>query len=223
MGWGGENRRVWVEDGAGRREYTYDAWGRVREQRGCCGSGEGIEVVAVSAEYDPAGRLHKQKELRADGSVIRQIDYDYDELGRFRYATDGQQQVMYRYDRAGRLWQIEHPENELIEYIYYGADTPSQIGFLKRVEHRAPDGTLQNGAEYLYDLLGRVETITELPTGNRVQLDYDGVGRRVREERTGEPYYLIRRVYQQGFLFCMFVCLRTGFAPRSPQNLVGIW
>ncbi|GIV07934.1 MAG: hypothetical protein KatS3mg019_0025 [Fimbriimonadales bacterium] len=53
MGWDGENRRVWVQDGAGRREYSYDAWGQVLEQRGCCGSGEGIEVVAVSASKLP--------------------------------------------------------------------------------------------------------------------------------------------------------------------------
>ncbi|GIV05813.1 MAG: hypothetical protein KatS3mg016_1388 [Fimbriimonadales bacterium] len=65
------------------------------------------------------------------------------------------------------------------------------------MEHRAPDGTLRDGAEYFYDLLGRVKTITELPTSNQVQLDYDGVGRRVREERTGEPRYWISRVYQR--------------------------
>ena len=175
---------------------TYDAWGRVLEQRGCCGSGEGIEVVAVAAQYNAAGRKRFEKELRSDGSVMRTIEYDYDELGRFRYATDGQQQVIYRYDSVGRLWQIEYPDRELIEYIYYGADTPTQTGYLKRVEHRAPDGTLQNGTEYLYDLLGRVKTITELPTGNRVELGYDRVGHPVREERTGEPYYLISRVYQ---------------------------
>jgi len=196
MGWDGENRRVWVQDGAGRREYSYDAWGRVVRQEGCCGNEAGIEVVAVAAEYDKAGRKGFEKELRADGSVVRTIEYDYDELGRFRYATDGRQQVIYRYDSVGRLWQIEYPDSELIEYIYYGADHPTQIGYLKRVEHRTPDGTLQNGTEYLYDLLGRVETITELPTGSRVELDYDGVGRRVREERTGEPYYLISRFYQ---------------------------
>jgi YD repeat-containing protein len=44
IGWDGENRRVWVQDGAGRREYSYDAWGRVVRQEGCCGNEAGIEV-----------------------------------------------------------------------------------------------------------------------------------------------------------------------------------
>lgn len=133
--------------------------GRVTRQQGCCGSEEGIEAVAVSAEYDAAGRLRKHKELRADERVVRAIDYDYDELGRLRFATDGQQQVIYRYDNVGRLWQIERSEGELIEYTYYDFDTPSQVGWLRRVEHYAPDGTLQRGSEYTYDLIGRVETI----------------------------------------------------------------
>ncbi len=153
MGWDGENRRVWVQDGAGRRDYTYDAWGRVREQRGCCG--DGIEVVAVSAEYDKAGRMRNLKELREDGSLFRLVTYDYDELGRFRYATDGHQQMAYRYDIQGRLWKVEFPERT-IEYTYYGTEAPTQIGRVRRMEYIAPDGTLQYGSEYIYDLLGRV-------------------------------------------------------------------
>ncbi|MER3403682.1 MAG: hypothetical protein C4337_10490 [Armatimonadota bacterium] len=56
LGWDGENRRVWVEDGVGRWSYTYDAWGRVRRQEGCCQNEPGIDGVAVEAEYDDAGR-----------------------------------------------------------------------------------------------------------------------------------------------------------------------
>ncbi|MER3558793.1 MAG: hypothetical protein C4336_04605 [Armatimonadota bacterium] len=47
LGWDGENRRVWVEDGVGRRSYAYDAWGRVRRQEGCCQNEPGIDGVAV--------------------------------------------------------------------------------------------------------------------------------------------------------------------------------
>ncbi len=56
MGWDGENRRVWVQDGVGRRDYTYDAWGRVLRQQECCGSEAGIEVVAVSAGIRHGGQ-----------------------------------------------------------------------------------------------------------------------------------------------------------------------
>ena len=124
MGWDGESRRVWVQDGAGRREYTYTAWGQVARQRGCCGSADGIEVVAVSAIYDEAGRKTSEREERADGSVLREVRYDYDGLGRLRGASDGQRQLLYRYDNAGRLWQIEEPNQQVTTYSYYGADTP---------------------------------------------------------------------------------------------------
>ena len=74
MGYDGENRRVWVQDGISRREYSYDAWGRVRRQQGCCGSEQGIDVVAVSAEYDAAGRKRYEKELDANDTPIRTIE-----------------------------------------------------------------------------------------------------------------------------------------------------
>ena len=124
MGWDGESRRVWVQDGAGRREYTYTAWGQVARQRGCCGSADGIEVVAVWAIYDEAGRKTSEREERENGGVVREVRYEYDGLGRLRGASDGQRQLLYRYDNAGRLWQIEEPNQQVTTYSYYGADTP---------------------------------------------------------------------------------------------------
>jgi YD repeat-containing protein len=121
MGWDGENRRVWVQDGAGRRDYTYDAWGRVREQRGCCGSEPGIEVVAVSAEYDAAGRKLAERELNANNTAIRTIETTYDKLGRLQSIGDYRGTVVYTYDDAtGRLKYENYPNGSYVEYTYYG-------------------------------------------------------------------------------------------------------
>jgi YD repeat-containing protein len=196
MGWDGESRRVWVQDGAGRREYTYTAWGQVARQRGCCGSADGIEVVAVWAIYDEAGRKTSEREERENGGVVREVRYAYDGLGRLRGASDGQRQLLYRYDNAGRLWQIEEPNQQVTTYSYYGADTPTQRGALWRVEYRAPDGTLQQGYEYGYDLLWRTIEVSDLVAGSRTVLEYDGVGRCTAEYREGVPSYRVERVYQ---------------------------
>ncbi|GIV22311.1 MAG: hypothetical protein KatS3mg023_4062 [Armatimonadota bacterium] len=186
MGWDGENRRVWVQDGAGRREYTYDAWGRVLEQRGCCGSGEGIEVVAVAAEYDPAGRKRFEKELRSDGSVVRTIESTYDALGRLQSIGDYRGTVVYTYDNAtGRLQREDYPNGSYVEYTYYGANHPSQVGFVWKVEHKKQDGSLLIGYEYSYDLLGRVVQSVERPSGDVTAYTYTPAGRLESEVRTG--------------------------------------
>ena len=74
---------------------TYDTWGRVLEQRGCCGSENRIEVQVVTAEYDGAGRKRFEKELRSDGSVVRTIAYRYDLLGRLQSIGDYRGTVVY--------------------------------------------------------------------------------------------------------------------------------
>lgn len=196
MGWDGEGRRVWVEDGVGRRDYTYDAWGRVVLQEGCCGSSEGIEVVAVSAAYDAAGRKMTEEELRSDKSAVRTIKYTYDYLGRLKSVGDDRGAVGYSYERGtGRLEQEVYPNGSYVAYTYYGASHPSQVGQVWKVEHkRANSGTLLIGYEYTYDLLGRVVQSVERPSGDMTVYSYTPAGRLESEARTGQVAY--RRAYQ---------------------------
>jgi YD repeat-containing protein len=172
MGWDGESRRVWVQDGAGRREYTYTEWGQVARQRGCCGSADGIEVVAVSAIYDEAGRKTSEREERADGSAVRTIRYTYDKLGRLETIGDDRGAVVYHYEAGtGRLQREDYPNGSYVAYTYYGADNPSQVGFVWKVEHkRSADKSLLIGYEYTYDLLGRVVQSVEYPSGDKTEL-----------------------------------------------------
>ncbi len=190
MGWDGENRRVWVVDGAGRRDYTYDAWGRVVRQQGCCGSESGIEVQVVTAEYDAAGRKRFEKERRSDESVVRTIEYTYDALGRLQSVGDYRGNVVYSYEQGtGRLQREDYPNGSFVEYTYYGADNPSQVGHVWKVEHKRGDGSLLIGYEYTYDLLGRVVQSVERPSGDTTVYTYTPAGRLASEVRTGQVAY----------------------------------
>jgi len=191
MGWDGESRRVWVQDGAGRREYTYTAWGQVARQRGCCGSADGIEVVAVSAIYDEAGRKTSEREERADGSGVRTISYTYDGLGRLEAVGDYRGAVVYRYEvGTGRLQREVYPNGSYVAYTYYGADNPSQVGFVWKVEHkRSANESLLIGYEYTYDLLGRVVQSVEYPSGDTTVYAYTPAGRLESEVREGQVWY----------------------------------
>jgi YD repeat-containing protein len=191
MGWDGENRRVWVQDGVGERRYEYDAWGRVTKQRGCCGSADGIEVVAVSASYDEAGRKTSEREERADGSAVRTISYTYDGLGRLKTVGDYRGAVVYHYEAGtGRLQREDYPNGSYVEYTYYGSDNPSQVGFVWQVEHkRSADESLLIGYEYTYDLLGRVVQSVERPSGDTTVYAYTPAGRLESEVRKGQVWY----------------------------------
>lgn len=190
MGFDGESRRVWVEDGVGRRQYTYDAWGRVVRQEGYCGSAEGIEVQVVTAEYDGAGRKVFEKERRSDGSVVREIGYTYDGLGRLQSVGDYRGSVVYTYEAGtGRLKREDYPNSSFVEYTYYGSDNPSQVGFVWKVEHKRLDGSLLIGYEYTYDLLGRVVESVERPSGDTTTYTYTPAGRLESEVRTGQVAY----------------------------------
>lgn len=198
MGWDGESRRVRVQDGFGRREYTYDAWGRITRQQGCCGNEEGIEVVAVTAEYDPAGRKRYERELNSSGVAIRTIVTTYDALGRLQTIGDYRGQVVYSYEETtGRLRRESYPNGSYVEYAYYGTDNPSQVGFVWKVEYKKPDGSLLIGYEYTYDLLGRVVQSVERPSGDTTVYTYTPAGRLGSENRTGQVWYQRHYVYNR--------------------------
>lgn len=198
MGWDGESRRVWVQDSMGRREYTYDAWGRITRQQGCCGNEEGIEVVAVAAEYDEAGRKRYERELNSSGVAIRTIETTYDALGRLQTIGDYRGQVVYSYEETtGRLRRESYPNGSYVEYAYYGTDNPSQVGFVWKVEHKKPDGSLLIGYEYTYDRLGRVVQSVERPSGDTMVYTYTPAGRLGSENRTGQVWYQRHYVYNR--------------------------
>ncbi|GBC92280.1 hypothetical protein HRbin15_00745 [bacterium HR15] len=108
---------------------------------------------------------------------------------------DNRGTVVYTYDNAtGRLKREDYPNGSYVEYTYYGADNPSQVGFVWKVEHKKADGTLLIGYEYTYDLLGRVVQSVERPSGDTTVYTYTPAGRLESEQRTGQVAY--SRVYE---------------------------
>ncbi|GBC92282.1 Putative deoxyribonuclease RhsC [bacterium HR15] len=181
MGWDGENRRVWVEDGAGRREYSYDAWGRVREQRGCCG--ETNEVITYF--YDTAGRSEGFTDPTG-----RRVIYHYDPLGRLEYAKDERGQITFTYDTAGRLLQYQYPDGTKWVYSYHPT-----TGELERQQLWNAQGELERDFMLRYDLRHRLRHSEEQVRGEVLEIRYDDSNRTVTEQRSGEWAYTRVRVY----------------------------
>jgi len=90
---------------------------------------------------------------------------------------------------TGRLKRAVYPNGSYVEYTYYGADNPSQVGFVWKVEHKKSDGSLLIGYEYTYDLLGRVEQSVERPSGDTTVYTYTPAGRLESEVRAGQVRY----------------------------------
>jgi hypothetical protein len=92
-------------------------------------------------------------------------------------------------DGTGRLQQESYPNGSYVEYTYYGADNPSQVGFVWKVEHKKSDGSLLIGYEYTYDLLGRIERSVERPSGDTTVYTYTPAGRLESGARAGQVRY----------------------------------
>ncbi len=96
----------------------------------------------------------------------------------------------YKIQAGTGQWQREDfPNGSYVEYTYYGADNPSQVGFVWKVEHRKANGELLIGYEYTYDLLGRVEQSVERPSGDTTVYAYTPAGRLESEVREGQVAY----------------------------------
>ena len=115
----------------------------------------------------------------------------FDGLGRLKTVGDYRGAVVYHYETGtGRLQREDYPNGSYVAYTYYGADNPSQVGFVWRVEHkRATNDSLPIGYEYVYDLLGRVETSVEYPNGDKTVYAYTPAGRLESEVREGQVWY----------------------------------
>jgi YD repeat-containing protein len=115
----------------------------------------------------------------------------FDGLGRLKTVGDNRGAVVYHYETGtGRLQREDYPNGSYVAYTYYGADNPSQVGFVWRVEHkRSADESLLIGYEYSYDLLGRVVQSVERPSGDTTVYAYTPAGRLESEVRAGQVWY----------------------------------
>ena len=169
MGYDGENRRVWVQDGVGRREYSYDLLGRVVQ------SVEHPSGDTTVYTYTPAGRL--ASEVRT-GQVAYSRSYGYNPDGSRAEVMrsdvlNGTHWDFYFYEAAsGRLqsvldvWTGEvnefvwNPEGTLARWWNSEPNSYARVfgydeeGRLTKIERDYGNGNLQTAYEYEYSADG---------------------------------------------------------------------
>jgi hypothetical protein len=154
-------------------EQSGDEWRELDECGGLHACACGCKTAQVV--YDPLGRLQSIGDY--DGPPVPNPTY--------------RRQVVYSYNNTtGRLQMEQYfPNGSYVEYTYYGADNPSQVGFVWKVEHKKSDGSLLIGYEYTYDLLGRIEKSVERPSGDTTIYTYTPAGKLESEVREGQVRY----------------------------------
>jgi YD repeat-containing protein len=193
--------KVQAPDGS-QTTYTYDAQGNMTSATNAAGT--------ISMTYDAAGRLTKIAYPNG-----KSLSFSYDAGGRRSQSVDQSGfTVNYSYDAAGRLaMETDGTNNLIVKYTYdngtdalirkdegNGAYTTYQYdadGQVQHVVNYAPGGAVNSHFDYVYDLLGRVTSITTLdgttvygydgdsrltsavlPNGRTITYSYDAVGNR---------------------------------------------
>ena len=130
--------------------FSYDANGR--QDRHVDFEGRTTDFV-----YDQLGRLDLKEFFAAgndpDGTPDETVDYVYDKLGRQTDLTDARGPSSWDYDAVGRVTKVQSPEG-IVNYVYdpvTGRRSHTWTGS----DPLAP----LSKTEYLYDVLGRLETV----------------------------------------------------------------
>ncbi|MER3473178.1 MAG: hypothetical protein C4335_03925, partial [Armatimonadota bacterium] len=167
-----EGRLVVAVDGTGTRTFREDRWGRRVGQTAPAGT--------TTAVYDGAGRFVRQTDVTG-----RVVPYGYDGAGRLIRVSDPTSWVQYTYHADGAVVQEVYSNHTRVDDAYDSA------GQVTEVWHRVhSSGAWIVGDAVVYDAAGRVVQVTESPTGGVMRYQYDGSGRLLREERTGDRPYL---------------------------------
>jgi RHS repeat-associated protein len=183
-------------------DYTYDVHGNLLTATDSHGT--------IAIEYDAANRLTRiaypggrslEFTYDAAGHRTRAIDqsgfainYRYDSATRLVETTDGlgHRIVAYQYDAVGRLSREDRGNGTSTTYEY------DLAGQLLHLVHRAPDDSVIERFDYMYDAIGRVTSMTTLagttaygydatgqltlvtlPGGRSITYEYDAMGNRV--------------------------------------------
>ncbi|MCH5182996.1 MAG: hypothetical protein J1E00_02375 [Oscillospiraceae bacterium] len=146
-------------------------------------------ISHVAWEYDPTGRLLSTLHYRSDGSVLAQVDYDYDAEGRVvKVSTDydGYQDEYERfnYDAEGNLTRsvMNYQDGKVGRITEYDADGRRVL--ITKNSH--PDARLLCRVEILYDEHGMEVERSETDAKGNLYLreenayQYDGDGKLVK-------------------------------------------
>ena len=168
-------QRATMVDGVGTTSYSYDADGRLT----------GIERPlggAINYGYGADGKL------TSITTPHGALSYQYDAMARVSQLEAPQGTFEFGYDAIGNLVERTFPSGAS-SLVGYDARNRAQS-----VSHLAPDASVLAAFDYTRTDRGRVATVTELG-GATESYDYDGIGRLVREERTGADPYVVEYEY----------------------------
>jgi large repetitive protein len=167
------NRRVQVEDSdLGVTRYHYSANGLLIQT-------DLPNSTTESRSYSLNGQLMQLQVVDAQGSILSQIEYEYDAAGNRTTLRKGNQENRYFYDASNRLVSEQHFELGAIHReISYSYDAVGNR--LQRVD--SAEGTTL----YTYDLLHQLTD--EQNDDQSTQKTYDGAGRLVMERQGPDQY-----------------------------------
>jgi len=143
------------DEPTGQTVYRYDGEGRLSEQ--VTVNAEGVETARTEYERDAAGNVVRETWYR-DGAVRRSYERGYD--------ADGGLIEERAFDDEGRLYEVETYTVPDLEHDYVRYDEEGEVEATGRVienelgtvllEQLAPDGTVSESYEFVYDEAGRV-------------------------------------------------------------------
>lgn len=167
------NRRIQVQDSdLGVTRYHYLSDGRLIQT-------DLPNSTTELRSYSQNGQLRQIQVVDAQGSILSQIEYDYDAAGNRTNLRNGLKEIRYLYDDSNRLVSEKHFEVGAVEReIFYSYDAVGNR--LQRLD------SLDGATLYTYDLLHQL--IEEHQGDQSTQRTYDGAGRLVMERQGPDQY-----------------------------------
>jgi len=161
------NRKT-MADSQGTTTYSYDNLYRLSKE-------VKPNQAVLAYEYDKIGNLSLFKFTLPDGTVIAQVQYQYDKLNRLEKVIAPDGETTYSYDKLGNRDQVTYANGTYTRYNY------DKLSQLTALETRKADNSLL--ASYQYTLLpnGHRTQVVE-HTGRVVAYSYDDLYR-LKEEK----------------------------------------
>lgn len=192
----GNGNQLTITDSTGITTREYDAWDRVTSKT--------VPGIGTSTyQYDLTDGLEGGfvAELTTDpkGNTTKKV---YDKAGRLKYVTADGQTITYSYYDNGNRKNVIYPDGTKEEYLYYENNqlqkltNTSKTGAVldiytytydlagnQATKHEIINGVEKGTTVYAYDVLNRLEQVTE-PNGRVTIYTYDAAGNRETETVT---------------------------------------
>ncbi len=106
-------------------------------------------LLSSHSDYDPAGRLLRQRAMRANGSEVLRRDYLYDRAGQLTRITDRSRgEINYRYDPLGQLLAAERYGPQGLQAEQFAFDPAHNL--LPANEHGRAWGQVEHNQLYVF-------------------------------------------------------------------------